>query len=66
MVDVYDRIQIDVNGNIYPCYLFLEASGGKPWDLDMQSIRKMDNYVCRFCEVKVKKICQDMDLDYII
>jgi hypothetical protein len=26
----------------------------------------MDNYVCRFCDVKVKKICKDMDLEYII
>jgi organic radical activating enzyme len=66
MADRYNRIQIDVNGNIYPCYLFLEASNGKEWDMDMSKIRRMDYHVCRFCDSKVKRICDNMNLDYII
>ena len=66
MVDRYNRIQIDAYGKIYPCYLFLENSNGAEWDMDMSKIRRMDYYVCRFCDKKIKTICDDNDLDYII
>ncbi|MBT4795485.1 MAG: radical SAM protein [Candidatus Marinimicrobia bacterium] len=58
--------QIDINGNIYPCYLFLEANGDKPWDGDYDKILNQHYDVCKFCEKNVMKMCMDQGLEYII
>lgn len=58
--------QIDVNGNVYPCYLFLEASKGELWDGDYDKILNMSYSVCRFCDRAVTELCDRKDLRYII
>lgn len=58
--------QIDINGNVYPCYLFLEASKGELWDQDYEKILSMKYEVCKFCEKYVMGHCMENGLDYII
>lgn len=58
--------QIDVHGKVYPCYLFLEASGGKPWDGDYDKILNMEYDVCKFCDRAVTELCDKHNLRYII
>lgn len=58
--------QIDIDGKIYPCYLFLEASGGKPWDGDYDKIENMQYEVCQYCDRAVVELCNKNDLSYII
>lgn len=58
--------QIDVDGKVYPCYLFLEASKGKPWDGDYNKIVNMEYEVCKYCERCIVDLCQEKDLHYII
>jgi len=62
-----DKSQImDIRGNIYPCYLFMEAAKGVPWDGDYNKIRNLEYEVCKFCEEGLVKIIQGSDLTYII
>lgn len=58
--------QIDVHGNVYPCYLFLEASNGEKWDGDYEKILNMQYEVCKYCERCVVDLCKEKDLHYII
>lgn len=58
--------QIDVFGNIYPCYLFLEYSNLKTWDQDYLNIIQMQYSCCMFCEKQILNICRSKKLDYII
>jgi MoaA/NifB/PqqE/SkfB family radical SAM enzyme len=58
--------QIDIDGKVYPCYLFLEASAGKPWDGDYQKILNMQHEVCKYCDRAVIELCDKKDLRYII
>ena len=58
--------QVDIDGRIYPCYLFLEASGGEPWDGDYEKILTMSYDVCKFCDRAVTDLCDAKDLRYII
>ena len=58
--------QIDIDGKEYPCYLFLEASGGKPWDGDYEKILNMEYDVCKYCDRAVIELCDKLDLRYII
>jgi MoaA/NifB/PqqE/SkfB family radical SAM enzyme len=58
--------QIDIHGNVYPCYLFLEASKGQPWDGDYNKILNMEYEVCKYCERCVVDLCDEKDLHYII
>jgi hypothetical protein len=58
--------QIDIDGKIYPCYLFLEASKGKPWDGDYDKILNMQYDVCKYCDRAVVDLCNKKDLRYII
>jgi MoaA/NifB/PqqE/SkfB family radical SAM enzyme len=58
--------QIDIDGKVYPCYLFLEASGGKPWDGDYEKILNMSYDVCKYCDRAVIDLCDKKDLRYII
>jgi len=60
------RLQIDIKGNEYPCYLFLEASGGKEWDKDWSKIHSLQYECCKFCEESVVQLCDELNLDYII
>jgi len=59
-------IQIDINGNIYPCYLFLEASKGELWDKDYNKIDNLHYDVCKFCESETQKYCAKHQMEYII
>lgn len=61
-----NRLQLDILGNEYPCYLFLEASGGKIWDGNWDDIHSLKYECCKFCEESVVKLCDELDLDYII
>ena len=58
--------QIDIDGKVYPCYLFLEASGGKPWDQDYNKILNMEYDVCKYCDRAVIDLCNRKDLRFII
>ena len=58
--------QVDINGKVYPCYLFLEASNGKPWDGDYEKILGMEYDVCKYCDRAVIELCDKKDLRYII
>lgn len=58
--------QIDIDGKIYPCYLFLESSGGKPWDGDYNKILNMEYDVCKYCDRAVIDLCDKKNLRYII
>lgn len=58
--------QVDIDGKVYPCYLFLEASKGKPWDGDYQKILGMEYEVCKYCDRAVIELCNKKDLRYII
>ena len=60
------RIQIDVNGRAYPCYLFLEASNGEEWDGNWDDIKNLKHEVCRFCQKHVHTHCKNSDTEYII
>lgn len=58
--------QIDIDGKVYPCYLFLEASKGEPWDGDYEKILNMQYEVCQYCDRAVIDLCNKKDLRYII
>ncbi len=58
--------QVDIDGKIYPCYLFLEDSKGKPWDGDYNKILNMQYDVCKYCDRAVIDLCNKKDLRYII
>jgi MoaA/NifB/PqqE/SkfB family radical SAM enzyme len=58
--------QVDIDGKIYPCYLFLEASKGKPWDGDYEKILNMNYDVCKYCDRAVIDLCDKKNLRYII
>jgi MoaA/NifB/PqqE/SkfB family radical SAM enzyme len=58
--------QVDIDGKVYPCYLFLEASNGEPWDGDYQKILTMQYEVCKYCDRAVIDLCNKKDLRYII
>lgn len=58
--------QVDIDGKVYPCYLFLEASAGKPWDGDYEKILNMQYEVCKYCDRAVIDLCDKKDLRYII
>ena len=61
-----NRIQIDVFGNIYPCYLFLEHMNGIKWNEDMDDIKHVNHNCCRFCDKIVQMFAKKHDLEYII
>jgi MoaA/NifB/PqqE/SkfB family radical SAM enzyme len=58
-------LQIDINGNIYPCYLFLEASNGNKWDKNWSKILNGNYEVCKFCHKNIKAITEK-EMHYII
>ena len=58
-------LQIDINGKIYPCYLFLEASNGKIWNQNWDEILCGKYEVCKFCNTTIKAITEK-DMHYII
>ena len=58
-------LQIDINGKIYPCYLFLEASNGKTWNQNWDEILCGKYEVCKFCNTTIKAITEK-DMHYII
>lgn len=62
----FNRQQMDVFGNIYPCYLFLEASNGNKWDNDYKKIKLLQYECCIYCSNIIKKYCKKYHLEYII
>jgi len=58
--------QVDINGKVYPCYLFLEANGHKSFDGDYKKILNQHYDVCKFCEKNVMNLCMEKNLEYII
>ena len=62
----FKRQQIDVFGNVYPCYLFLEYENGKSWNYSYEDITNMKYDCCKFCNSIVKKCCKQNNLEYII
>ncbi len=62
-----DKSQImDVQGRIYPCYLYMEAMNGEDWDGDYEKIKNLEKDVCKFCEKNVVRLLENADLTYII
>ena len=59
-----NRLQIDVNGNEYPCYLTLEAQIDPYWT--WEEILSMKYNACKFCEKSIVTLCDEKDLDFII
>ena len=55
-------LQIDLYGNYYPCYLFLEQN--TEWKLNYDSI--INNDSCGFCKKNISSLCKHMDGEYII
>ena len=62
----HKRQQIDVFGNVYPCYLFLEYSNLKKWNGDYSEILSIEHDCCKYCEKSVYEYCVKNKLDYII
>ena len=62
----WKRVQVDINGNIYPCYLFLEASKGTLWDNNWESINNLKYDCCKFCEKTVQQYCLSNNISSII
>lgn len=60
------KIQVDVYGNIYPCYLFLEASRGAQWDLNYSPILNGKFECCCFCEKTIKRYLIKYGLENIV
>lgn len=58
--------QIDVYGNVYPCYLFLEGLRGQKWDQDWSKILNGKYEVCKFCSKFLRKYIDKNNLMYII
>ncbi len=56
--------QIDINGEVYPCFLFLES--GKKWDGDYTKIHEQKHDICKWCNTTVREICYDKGLQYVL
>lgn len=62
----YKKIQVDVYGNVYPCYLFLEASHGELWNGNYSNILNGKYECCRFCARAIKRYLIKHDLVNIV
>lgn len=51
-----NNCHINQAGNIYPCYIWLEESGHKTWDMDYQKILDFKYNCCVFCEKNLKNM----------
>ncbi|MFA7127774.1 MAG: radical SAM protein [Sphaerochaeta sp.] len=62
----HDTIQSDLNGKLYPCYLFSEYYYGKDivWSYEDISLGKFP--VCKYCDHNILKYLDVYDLNYII
>ena len=56
--------QVDINGEVYPCFLFLES--GMKWDGDYTKIHKQEYDVCKWCNKTVRDISYEKGLQYIL
>lgn len=55
-------LQIDLYGNIFPCYLYLEQND--KWDKNYNEI--INNKACNFCKKNISILCKNIDGEYII
>ena len=62
----FKRQQIDVFGNVYPCYLFLEYFNGMQWNRKYNDILAIKYDCCKFCDKVIKEFGMQKKLDYII
>lgn len=62
----WKRVQINIDGEIYPCYLFLEASKGVKWDKDWEKINNLKYDCCKFCQKNVLNYCLQNNISSII
>jgi len=56
-------VQIDVYGEVYPCYLHKEAA--LTFDGDWGKIDRGEIETCKYCIKGVRKLCHDKGLQYI-
>jgi MoaA/NifB/PqqE/SkfB family radical SAM enzyme len=56
--------QVDIDGNIYPCFLFLES--GMKWDGDYEKIHNQKYDICKWCNTTVRKISYEKGLQYVL
>lgn len=61
MAEESKSIQIDVHGNLYPCYLHKEAD--IPWTGEYGN---GEIETCKFCIKGVRQLCHDKQLEYVI
>ena len=57
---------MDVFGNIYPCYLFLEHMNGNPWEYNDGDISFVNHDCCRFCDKMIQDYAKRNRLEYVI
>ena len=62
----FNRQQLDVFGNVYPCYLFLEHMNSQIWDNDYKKITALNYPCCKFCESMTRRYLKNHNLEYII
>jgi MoaA/NifB/PqqE/SkfB family radical SAM enzyme len=56
--------QIDINGDVYPCFLYLES--GMKWDGDYTDIHAQKHDICKWCNTTVRKISYEKGLQYVL
>lgn len=61
-----NRYQMDVFGNIYPCYLMLEYFAGKCWNYAETDLINVNHECCKFCDSVVQSYAKRYNLEYII
>ena len=62
----FNKIQIDVYGNVYPCYLYLEASKGALWNHNYSDIINGKCRVCKYCSAPIKRYLIKHNLEDIV
>ena len=62
----YNKVQVDVYGNVYPCYLYLEASKGRLWNRNYSDIINGKCSVCKYCSAPIKRYLVKHGLEDIV
>lgn len=59
-------LQIDVFGDIYPCYVFMEQNNNEKWDMEYKKIEDMRYNCCKYCNQKIVEYCNKNGRNSII